>query len=65
MFPPILTLRGEIMEKLEMWSIIAVPHTEDYPYEQLPEGACFEHRGNTGNTYTGLTSILEVVPEEE
>ena len=52
------------MEKLEMWSIIAVPHTEDYPYEQLPEGACFEHLGNKGNEYSGLTSILEVVPED-
>lgn len=52
------------MDKLAIGDRIQVPHTEDYPYERLPEGAHYEHQGNAGNTYSGLISIVEVVPDE-
>lgn len=51
------------MKTLTIGELIKVPHTESYPYERLPEGARFEHRGNIGNVYTGLVSVLEVVAE--
>lgn len=52
------------MERLKVGDTVLVPHTENYPYEQLPDGAHFEHWGNAGNEYDGLRSVLVVVPDE-
>lgn len=52
------------MKKLDIGDQIEVNHGDNYPYDLLPDNAHFEHRGNIGNDYDGLTSILEVVEDE-
>ena len=51
-------------KRLKIGQTIEVPHTENHPYELLPENARFIHMANIGNEYTGFISVLKVIEDK-